>query len=150
MAREFEPEVSLPLSELRKVMEDLDLDTMIKECSTEDSPGSCVQDALLEKLVNIYGQPDGFAVESMLDWAKEDAGDACRACELPVTVQWYVDELKAQHQDGLADDLAQAGESADPLTVAEKLDKIKESVDPDLRTRLVDFDTATQVNSQHS
>ncbi len=94
-------------------------------------------------------------LKPMKDWIKEkdpnkDDPEFCRACMLGPVVQWYRDELKEQGKPELAAELEQTIDEPDGpedvlgLTVCEKLDIIKESVEIPLRERLKDFDCAIQ------
>lgn len=94
--------------------------------------------------------PDGCDnVVSMSEWIQNDKPDGfCRPCILPVTIGWYIDELQSRGQAQRASDLELRAldEGAEPLQLADLLDKIKHDVDDQTRARLLEFDCATQNN----
>jgi hypothetical protein len=94
-------------------------------------------------------------LKPMKDWIQEedpkkDHPTYCRPCMLAPVVQWYRDTLKEQGKPEMAIDLEKTVNQSDgtadeiALTICEKLDTIKESVEDTLRERLKDFDCAAQ------
>lgn len=86
-------------------------------------------------------------LKPMADWVqKDDPSGLCHECILGPVVQWYTDELKAQGQSQLAQELNQVatGDDSTYLEVCEKLDAIKKQTDEALRERLLEFDCAAQ------
>jgi len=145
MTDNFDVEISIPLSELEQLLRDQEFRDLVDSCNGE---GSCVAEALLERLVERYSpiQPS-----SMEEWIatdpNEDDPENCRPCRIPIVVQWYCDELTEADLPAEAEELEQVALNDDPLTVAAKLDTIKASVSGQLKDRLAEFDATTQANS---
>ena len=148
-------EFTLPVQDIERIVKDARIKEIIAECNVT-APGhigECAEEKLLERLLDMFGndEPDYNPV-SMSEWIKSDpnpdGGETCRPCALPITVQWYRDELKNMNRNDLATRLEGIGLSANPLTVAQELDTIKDIVGAKERARLLDFDAATQVNNQ--
>ena len=150
-------EVTLTLTDMKKVLSDGKVKEIVEQCEeTASGTGevaSCVEDALLERLTEMFSESSEEIIQPilMVDWIKNDPnpedGEICRPCALPITVRWYRDELKKMNRNDLATRLEGIGLGANPLTMAEELDNIKSSVGAKERARLLDFDAATQVNN---
>ena len=90
------------------------------------------------------GEPNPCAnLKPMRDWVSED-GPECRPCLLGPPTQWYVSELQERGQAEDAAKLAALATGSDPVTLCQEMDEIKARVGPELRSRLLDFDCATQ------
>lgn len=145
-------EISLPLSDIERVVRDPKIRDLVDSCAANEPGrvGECVQDLLLERLIELYTE-DEPELLPMKNWIADDPDPSdeenCRPCALPVTITWYADELKERGRADLADELERTGVALPPLTVAEEMDRIKAIVEPETRARLEDFDKATQVNS---
>lgn len=149
--------VTLSVQDIEKVVRNVRIKEIIAECEIKEpgNIGACAEDELLERLMDIF-DPDeqegsDFVPVKMADWIKSDpdpdGNETCRSCALPVTLQWYRDELKNMNRSDLATRLERISLSANPLTVAQELDTIKDVVGAKGRARLLDFDAATQVNN---
>ncbi|KKL54353.1 hypothetical protein LCGC14_2266290 [marine sediment metagenome] len=115
-----------------------------------------IADAVAEKISDVNGQEDPQRVDQesacpnlrpMEEWVTEDDPDSCRPCVLPVAMSWYAEELRERGLNVLADEVDQAGRDGDVAGAARALDSVKERVDPDVKTRLLEFDCATQSNA---
>lgn len=99
-----------------------------------------------------YKLPEACAnVKPMTEWIELPEEDGtCRPCILPIALAWYTQELEEAGHHDLAAQLQEVEgiDNLTPLQVAEKLDKIKDSVDSSLRTRLQELDCTVQVNAQ--
>lgn len=88
---------------------------------------------------------------TMVEWAQND-GKECKPCVLIPSIQWYKEELKdAGHEDlatALSEAIASSAEGEEGITIAKKMDDIKQAVPDQLRKRLLDFDCATQTYSR--
>lgn len=148
----LEPQVSLSLEELQRAINDPEVAALIESCaiSAPGQIGSCAQEALLKRLVEVFGGEAQFV--SMTDWVRQDPNPddpiQCRPCAIPVTLQWYRDHLAEQGYSELSDALQRKGLGDSPLTVVEEMDRIKAVVSDEVRERLLDFDRATQANVQ--
>lgn len=152
--------VTLSVQDIEKVVRDIRIKEIIAECEVKEpgNIGACAEGELLERLIDIFDreEPDreepDYKPVKMADWIKSDpdpdGNENCRSCALPVTLQWYRDELRTMNRNDLATRLEGIGLSANPLTVAQELDSIKDVVGAKERARLLDFDAATQVNNQ--
>ena len=90
-------------------------------------------------------------LKSMEDWIKGEEKDGeCRPCTLGPVTQWYVDVLKENGHPDKATEIEQMvkDDSLEPLTLCQKLDTIKEEVEPSIRERLKDFDCSAQSFSE--
>ena len=112
--------------------------------------GECVQDELLGRLVEMFSPPPA-GTAGMTDWIQADPNpddpDECRPCALPITLTWYLSELKETGNPELAASLASKGGDGTPLDVAAEMDRIKTVVPSELRERLAEFDATTQANA---
>ena len=79
----------------------------------------------------------------MKQWVEEDT-ELCRPCIMPVTIDWYHQELEKKGHHDLAEELTELRMTEDTVAVAELLDRIKETVPLDTRHQLMEFDCATQ------
>ena len=151
--RKDEIEFTLPLRDIEKIVKDSRIKELISECE-RDSPGEiggCVEDKLLDRLVEIFSEEEEIITPiPMKEWVESDPnpddGEACRPCALPVTLQWYAEELRANGEERLAKNLENTGLTEDPLTTAEEMDNIKDAVGAKLRERLLELDATTQAN----
>lgn len=148
MTQGFEPEISIPISDLKRVIGEANLDQVIAQCESEPGgTGECVAEALLDKVIQMYSPPEDGAT-SMTEFIQgDDDPDSCRECALPVAVQWYSEELKEQGHPDMAQQLELTAREQPALTVAQRMDTIKAEVDGPLRDRLLEFDAATQLNT---
>ena len=83
-------------------------------------------------------------LKPMKEWVQGGDPSECRECLLAPVIQWYREELQEKGHADLATELTQAVNTADPLTLCEKLDTIKDAVEESLRERLKEFDCAAQ------
>lgn len=172
---EFQPEITLPLSEIQSVLEDPEIRELIDSCAL-NSPGNvgaCVQEELLDLLMKKFdpdaaaeapgmrgqvytdidtsGEPDVVPGSlGMAQWLREDTNppdsELCRPCALPITLGWYTETLKDAGLEDLSKELRDKGENEAPLTVAESMDRIKSIVSDDVKQRLEEHDATTQAN----
>lgn len=85
------------------------------------------------------------SVISMRDWLEQPSeGGVCRPCLLPPVIQWYMDVLNTAGRNDLAAELEGAVDGGE-VTVATKLDEVKERVSPDVKGRLKEFDCHAQL-----
>ena len=82
-------------------------------------------------------------LESMEQWISEDT-KFCRPCVLPVTIDWYRQELTERGHIELVEELDKARMTEDPDATCKAMDAIKERLPVDLRYRLMEFDCSTQ------
>ena len=82
--------------------------------------------------------------QSLSDWLGQTPEGECRSCLLPPVIQWYQDELREKGQAELAQELERQAETGEDMAVAELMDSIKDRVEPELATRLRDFDCNLQ------
>ena len=82
-------------------------------------------------------------LKPMRDWISED-GPGCLPCRLGPTTQWYISELEEKGCPEDAAKLEALATGSDPLSLCQEMDEIKGRVSPELRSRLLDFDCATQ------
>jgi len=82
-------------------------------------------------------------LESMEQWISEDT-KFCRPCVLPVTIDWYRQELTERGHIELVEELDKARMTEDPDATCRVMDAIKERLPVDLRYRLMEFDCSTQ------
>ena len=151
-----EATLTLASKDIERIVRDAKVREIVEQCSTQEAGriGECVEAGLLDRLIELFAQDeDGLVLVpvSMQKWIETDPNpedsDKCRTCALPVTIQWYRDELKLRNQSELAKRIESIGLSANPLTAAKELDNIKLAVDEETRKRLLDFDAATQANA---
>ena len=86
-------------------------------------------------------------VESLEKWYSEDHEEEdgiCRPCTLKPLASFYVGVLEDKGLQEQADDLKQVFEQGDLLTTARKMDTIKASVGPDVRSSLENLDCFVQ------
>jgi len=76
-------------------------------------------------------------------WIKGDT-TFCRPCILPVTIDWYRQELAERGQQDLVEEIDKARMTEDPEATCKAMDAIKDRVPVDLRYRLMEFDCSTQ------
>lgn len=82
-------------------------------------------------------------LQPMEQWIKEDTS-FCRPCILPVTLDWYQQELSERGHIELVEELDKARMTEDPEIACRAMDVIKDKVTADLRYRLMEFDCSTQ------
>ena len=82
-------------------------------------------------------------LESMEQWISGDT-KFCRPCVLPVTIDWYRQELTERGHIELVEELDKARMTEDPDATCRVMDAIKERLPVDLRYRLMEFDCSTQ------
>lgn len=149
MTQRFEPSLELSLSDLGKVMNDPIVREIIKGCSLDSSPADCIKGPLLDRVIEMFAPaPASQPLLTMEKWVEtgDPSADSCRPCALPVTLQWYAEELEKNGLSDLSAQIKDIGLTADPLTLAREMDRVKATVEPGLRSRLLDFDQAIQVN----
>lgn len=76
-------------------------------------------------------------------WIKGDT-TFCRPCILPVTIDWYRQELIERGHPELVEEIDKARMSEDPDAACRAMDAVKDRVPVDLRYRLMEFDCSTQ------
>ena len=155
LTERLEPDVTLSISDIRKAFSDPRIRTLMEDCKAKGGEiTECVEAALLDTLVEIFDE--GAVLEEpiipvrMKDWIAADQNpedsEACRPCAIPVTLAWYVGELREKGYPDTASKLEGIGLTSDPLTLAEAMDRIKDEVKPEVRDRLAGFDATTQAN----
>jgi hypothetical protein len=82
-------------------------------------------------------------LQPMEQWVKEGS-DFCRPCILPVTIDWYRQELTERGHLELVEEIDKARMSEDPDATCRAMDAIKDRVPIDLKYRLLEFDCSTQ------
>jgi len=82
-------------------------------------------------------------LQSMEQWIKGDT-TFCRPCVLPVTIDWYRQELNERGHPELVEEIDKARMTEDPDATCRVMDAIKERLPVDLRYRLMEFDCSTQ------
>lgn len=96
----------------------------------------------------IEGFECAIKVKPIVDWVQEEDEKVCRPCLIKPLANYYLgtlQESKAEPKVGeLVKNLEKAWKSADLLTIAKELDKIKSEVGDDLRKELVALDCFTQ------
>jgi len=118
-------------------------DNMPESALSEPVPDQA--DEIVNQNVNL--SPNGTActdLKSMTEWAAGEDETKCRECMLTITVPWYYEELEAQGEKELAEDMQKVQQEGDPVKVAAALDQIKEQVKPEVKQRLLEFDCASQ------
>lgn len=144
----------LSVQDIERVVKDVRIKEIIAECELKETGniGGCAEGELLERLIDIFDHEEPLQPIPMADWIKTDphpdGSEICRPCALPITVRWYKDELESMGRKDLATRLEGISLSANPLTTAQELDTIKNTVGAKERARLLDFDAATQVNNE--
>lgn len=81
---------------------------------------------------------------SMETWIKGGGETECRPCLLAPITSYYVSTLREAGKDKMAEDLTQAFESSEPLTICKKLDSIKNSVGEPIKNKLEKYDCLCQ------
>ena len=98
--------------------------------------------------MSIEGFSCTIKVKPMVDWIQEEDERVCHPCLLKPLAAYYLGTLRENKADLKAPDMAKslegAWESADALTIAKELDKIKSEVGDDLRKDLTTLDCFTQ------
>ena len=95
----------------------------------------------------IEGFECAIKVKLIVDWVQEEDEKVCRPCLIKPLANYYLGTLQESTEPKageLAKNLEKAWESADLLTIAQELDKIKSEVGDDLRKELVALDCFTQ------
>ena len=142
-------EVTLSLIDIQRVVKDAGVRQIIEQCAlTGEQLGACVEDRLLERLVQLFSEAEPPLIPIPLaDWVVAGPADGCRPCALPITIGWYRDALKERGYGDVAEQLEKAATHEDPLTTAKRMDTIKATVRPEVRRHLIDLDAAVQANS---
>lgn len=84
------------------------------------------------------------SIIGMGKWVQQSSDDGvCRPCLLAPVTQWYMDALNTSGLNNLAAELEGAVDGGE-LTLATKLDEIKDRVSPDVKNRLREFDCHAQ------
>ncbi len=78
------------------------------------------------------------------EWVKKE-DDTCPPCLIAPLASWYIDRLNQANRQDLAQELQTVYEEADILTIARKLDTIKQEVGSDTRKDLEDYDCMAQI-----
>jgi hypothetical protein len=83
-------------------------------------------------------------------WINEGDQKICRACTLPILMQWYISEAEDKGKAELVSGLKMLAEKADvePEEIAEELDRLKEIAPEELRSRFEEFDCTLEVNEE--
>ena len=108
-----------------------------------------------ENEIPYYELPDACLDRpSLATWLTEEGveeDEACRPCVLPLVGKWYSEELRENGlgQEAEALDEFMERDDVDPLKLAEKLDSIKEMVDPNMVNRLKELDCEVQTNADN-
>ena len=68
----------------------------------------------------------------------------CRPCILPVTIDWYRQDLIEWGHQELVEEIDKARLTEDPDATCKVMDAIKGKVPVDLKYRLMEFDCSTQ------
>lgn len=85
------------------------------------------------------------SIIGMRDWIQQPDNDGvCRPCLLAPVTQWYMNELQGKGLNDLAAEL-EGAVNGDEITLATKLDEVKDKVSPDLKARLKEFDCHAQL-----
>jgi hypothetical protein len=84
-----------------------------------------------------------ISLQSLEEWIQGDT-EFCRPCILPVTIDWYRQELEERGHIDLVEEIDRARMSEDPEATCKVMDNIKDKVPVDLRYRLMEFDCSTQ------
>lgn len=79
----------------------------------------------------------------MEEWIEGDT-NFCRPCILPVTIDWYRQELSERGHQELVEEIDKARMTEDPDATCKVMDGIKDKVPVDLKYRLMEFDCSTQ------
>jgi len=82
-------------------------------------------------------------LQPMEEWIEGDT-NFCRPCILPVTIDWYRQELSERGHQELVEEIDKARMTEDPDATCKVMDAIKDRVPVDLRYRLMEFDCLTQ------
>ena len=82
-------------------------------------------------------------LQPMEKWIEGDT-NFCRPCILPVTIDWYRQELNERGHQELVEEIDKARMAEDPEATCKVMDAIKDKVPVDLKYRLMEFDCSTQ------
>ena len=82
-------------------------------------------------------------LQPMEEWIEGDT-NFCRPCILPVTIDWYRQELSERGHQELVEEIDKARMTEDPDATCKVMDAIKDKVPVDLKYRLMEFDCSTQ------
>lgn len=85
-------------------------------------------------------------LQPMEQWISKDI-EFCRPCVLPVTIDWYRQELAERGHPELIEELDQARMTEDAIATCRAMDTIKDKVPLGLKYRLMEFDCDTQVHA---
>lgn len=89
----------------------------------------------------------------LVDWLEAEVSSdevaLCRPCVLPLLNVWYVETLEEDGHPQLAQELRNLAEDSGitPVTLAARLDQLKDQVPASVRDRLAELDCAVQVNA---
>lgn len=83
------------------------------------------------------------SLKPMSKWLEEDTS-YCRPCILPVTIDWYHQELNKRGYPELAQELDNVRMTLDSTATCELMDKLKDKLPLEVRHQLLEFDCATQ------
>lgn len=82
-------------------------------------------------------------LQPMEKWIQGDT-TFCRPCILPVTIDWYRQELAERGRQDLVEEIDNARMTEDTEATCKAMDAIKDKVPVDLKYRLMEFDCSTQ------
>ena len=85
-------------------------------------------------------------LEPMEQWISKDI-EFCRPCILPITIDWYRQQLAEAGHPELIEELDKARMTEDPDATCRVMDAIKDKVPLGLKYRLMEFDCDTQVHA---
>jgi len=95
----------------------------------------------------IEGFECAIKVKPIADWVEEQDEEVCHPCLIKPLVSYYLGTIKESDDPKAkeaADSIKKAWDSADILTIAKELDKIKKEVGDNLRKELMTLDCFTQ------
>lgn len=86
----------------------------------------------------------------MSQWLEEEQEDECRPCAIAILIKDYQKELDDAGRQDLAEGFTTIADSDDPVKAASDfMDKIKESVDGELKNNLLMLDCMAQTSQQN-
>jgi len=97
--------------------------------------------------MSIEGFECAIKVKPIVDWVQEEDEKVCHSCLIKPLVSYYLGTLQESvdpKAKEMEESIKKAWESADLLTIAKELDKIKKEVGDNLRRELVALDCFTQ------
>lgn len=95
----------------------------------------------------IEGFECAIKVKPIVDWVQEEDEEVCHPCLIKPLINYYlgtIQESTDSKAKEMAENIKKAWESADLLTIAKELDKVKKEVGDNLRRELITLDCFTQ------